>query len=114
MQVYGRLVIVEEEHLPFMPISFQKYARRYFREQTILGKKCLYAFRTINGDQSRGDFEKKPRGIAPTNCSFLREYSDGLGEGENLCNWIARNADVLPGLYELNEVWEDGRPYPEI
>lgn len=105
-QESSAFIMVKKADLPKTPKAFQKYVDEYFREVKFHGEIFLVAVTTY-GDV-RGC---RAKGAAPSHNASLRQYTEGLPKGQNLNDWIHKQAnDGDKGGLVLNfyASWDDG------
>jgi hypothetical protein len=101
------VMIVDADQLPETPKAFQAYVERYFRPNTMLGKRIFRACRKLYCDGPKG-FGK---GLAPQDSLDLRAFTEGLPNGQELSDWIRKHDGkclwIFAGGYDNDDVAED-------
>lgn len=88
------VLIVRCDFVHTAPRGFKKYIEEYFNVKTILGYDCMVSARFCNYYGAYG------KGAAPSHSMDVREYSEGLPNGQSLGDFIRDK--VKEGMY----MWE--------
>ncbi len=87
----------------FVPEAFRRYIQDHFEEETMFGKKYMFAFQVASLGSG-----VKTKGVAPCHTSCLMQYTQGLPDGMNLNQWIENHQNT--GLFwQHSGTWEDGQ-----